>query len=148
MTSLRAELVRTLVVLAAPLGVVAIFPYASIGFTARPTQPPARPYVAFVRLTDAEHDSAMHAAKSAWQMEVGAARGRQVWLPLGELPEEAPGPILPSASLQRPAADWPRADYPAPAWMPSAAAPSPTRLVATPEKPVLPFSRSELLTLP
>jgi len=148
MTSLRTELVRTLVVLSAPLGVLAVFPYSALSFAARRPTPAARPYVAFVHLTDAECDAALRAAKSAWQMEGGALRDEQAWLPLGELPEETTGPILPFVSSGRHAVDWPRTAYAPPAWLPSVAAAAPAHIGAEPEKSPPPFTREELLRTP
>lgn len=146
MKSLRSELVRTLVVLSAPLGSLAVFPYAAVGFKANSERRDGMPYVAFVCLTAEEEDAAMRTAKSAWQMEADASRREQAWLPLGELPEEAPGPILPQTGLRTPVV-WPHLPYPAPAWKPTAAAPAPVRIAPEPQPERPAFPRKDLLEI-
>lgn len=64
---LRHELISLALVLAAPLGVVAIFPYDSLSFVPAKREQPLvrRPACSFVVLTDEQADAAVQAARSA-----------------------------------------------------------------------------------
>lgn len=148
MTSLSAELFRVTPVVIVVAAVISVFPFRAVSFKASDVGTSASFPVAFVQLTPEQEESAVRSAKTAW-LDGSGLRGRMTaHLPLGDLPENDPGPVLGNEDFLPAAKDLPVVPWPRRPYSPSLAAPSPVRLAVPPRDVPRPyFSRKELLEL-
>ena len=94
MKSVRREFFTFWTTIALPLAVIAVFPFGSIWFDAEDVSRPSRPFAAFVTLSKQEEARATAMVKAAWQSDSGGLRRIRADLSVGELPEDAAGPVL------------------------------------------------------
>ena len=148
MKSLQQEILTSVSVLAFPAAIVLSFPSEAVSFRAKPVSPDCAASAAFVTLSPEQERAALAAAKTAWQSDAATRQRQRIRLPLGELPEDAPGPLLDIGAGLRPV------DVPEPfgyrplGWEPSLRSASPARIPSErPSGPVPAFSREELLKM-
>lgn len=144
--SVRQELVSLALLLAIPVALAIGFPYASIGFRAKPETAASVPHCAFVELSEKQERAALVAARSAWQVDARGVRGMRLELSGGELPPTPMARVLPTRTAD--AADRRLPGYVPNLLPPSVGAVAPVRLSASEEEPTMPaFSREELLQI-
>lgn len=147
MRSARGEAVSLALALSLPVAAFCLLPYS----LPKGADAPARRgggFAAFVSLTPEEEAQALRRAKpSARTAEAANASRRAMDLILGELPDDAPAPLLASPPAARPPRLPGVVAAPGP-FLPSQAAPPPATIPAdAPEPPRPAFSRQDLLRL-
>ena len=146
---LRHEIYSLALVLAAPLGVMAIFPFASLSFHPAESSPSAvhRPACSFVVLTDEQADAAVQAARSAIKTSHEGISTLRADLSIFAVPAERGG-VADVGERQgvAPVGDVPYDVLPLPK---SFAAPKPARTPSDPAANVIkpPCSRDDLLEI-
>ena len=145
MRSVSSELLSVAAVLALPIGIASVFPFAAIGFSAsRPVVSPDVRTASIVFLGEADVARVIRAARTVSRSE--AAGCSYVNLLPAELPgvDESPPAAI---GLRRRPDDPPVVENGIPPFLPSRQASAPVRIPAetAKEKPV--FTRNELLKL-
>lgn len=146
---LRHELIYLVLALAAPFGVAAIFPYASLSFVpAQKEQPIAhRPACSFVALTDEQADAAVQAARSAIKTSHEGISTLRADLSIFAIPRERGG--VADVVEREGAASIQDAAYDVLPLPHTFAAPSPAKLPNAPDASAVQpaFSRDEMLEI-
>lgn len=147
---LRHEIISLALVLAAPVCVLAIFPFASLSFSPQVPEEAAvahRPACSFVVLTDEQADAAVQAARAAIKTSHEGISTLRADLSIFAIPVESGG-VADVAERQGalPMSDAPFDVLPLP---PSLAAPPPTRFPSDPAAAVVhpAFSRDDMLEI-
>lgn len=144
---LRSEFLALIPVLALPVAIAAVFPYAAIDFKCPPEVPGSAPSCAFVALAPGCEAKALDVVRSAFSVKRDSFRDLRADLSLSTLPEEPAHAIVE-------AADVPPLPPPSPSpydvvpYPPSLAAPQPEAMEPAKPVPAPPaFMREELLKI-
>ena len=150
MRAIRSVVVSVAMVLLSVASVAVVLPYGATTFAPRADCAAHRAFAAFVTLSPAEESAAMKAAKSSWNVDVGAVRHMRAELFVRELPKGRDEPALGLAdrmSRREPATMSPGLSP----FLPSLAAPPPERIAPDAQgakddaEPT--FARDELLKM-
>lgn len=146
---LRYEIYSLALVLIAPVGVLVVFPFASLSFhAAQEAKPVHRQSVcSFVALTEQQVDAAVEAARSAIKTAQDGISALRADLSISAIPAENGG--VADVSERKGAPPLADAKYDALPIPPTLAAPPPVRILASPfdmESPPA-FSRDDMLEI-
>ena len=148
--SVRSEILPIAVVLAIPLVLVWIFPYAALSPLAKQETSgtgQARPFCAIVELNAEEEAMALAAARTAWHVNSEGVKRLRIEMFADDLPDDASGPVV--EIDQRTRTRGGRVIPYKPVFLPSDfRAPEPV-VLAKPEAPAKPqpFPKEEMLKL-
>jgi len=143
--SLRSEMLSMSMVLAMPVAIALVFPYASLRFSPSDAKSHQGTTFEFVTLEPAEELEAIRSAKTNWR-PMGNDSLR-IDMAFGELPIDKPSPVIASSITSRlePAKD---IAFEPSSYLPSQAAPRPTKISPDPNTGKdMAFPRDELLTI-
>lgn len=149
---LRNEIYSLALILVAPVGVIAVFPYASLSFVPAGIAdegivPVRHSFCSFISLTDEQADAAVQAARSAIKTAHEGISALRADLSMSAIPAEHDSVAdLTERHGIAPMGDAPYDVLPLP---PSNAAPQPERIIHDPDadKPPLAFPRDEMLEI-
>lgn len=144
----RYEFTTLFMVLLVPIFIGIGFPYRAVAFRAASSKSEPKAGAAFVELTESQEIAALAAAKTSWQVDAGNLRRLRVDLAVGDLPEDAPRPVLDSRD-RPPWTEPAHVPYAAGAFVPTSAAARPARLAVEKSPVARPpaFSREALLKI-
>ena len=145
---LRNEIYSLALVMAAPIGVVAVFPYASLSFNPAEAETGARQHTcSFVVLSDEQADSAVQAARSAIKTAREGISALRADLSISAIPRERSG--VADVSERHGVAPMTDARYDVLPLPPTLAAPTPVRIAPddSPTNSPSAFSRDDLLQI-